>query len=65
MPKIKTHRGAHKRFKFTASGKIKREKAFASHIKSKKKQDRIRKLRKQGLVHKTDEKVIKKLLPGS
>ena len=36
MPKMKTHRGAAKRFKITAGGKVKRSRAFASHILTKK-----------------------------
>ena len=46
MPKLKTHRGAAKRFKSTASGKFKRGKAYKSHILTKKSTKRKRKLRK-------------------
>lgn len=63
MPKMKTHRGAAKRFKMTGSGKIKRSKAFMSHILTKKSSKTKRKLRKSGLVSVTQEKTIKKLLP--
>jgi large subunit ribosomal protein L35 len=63
MPKIKTSRGAAKRFKRTAKGKIKRRKAFTSHILAKKKRKRKRKLRKSALVSKVDEKRIKSLIP--
>ena len=63
MPKIKTHRGAAKRFKLTAKGKVKRSKAFTSHILAKKSAKRKRNLRKGGLVNPADEKQIKKLLP--
>lgn len=63
MPKIKTSRGAAKRFKRTAKGKLKRSKAFASHILTKKKRKRKRKLRKSTLVSKVDEKRIKRLIP--
>ncbi len=63
MPKIKTSRGAAKRFKKTAKGKIKRRKAFTGHILTKKKRKRKRKLRKSALVSKVDEKRIKYLIP--
>ena len=48
MPKMKTHRGAAKRFRKTASGRYKRDKAFRSHILTKKSQKRKRNLRKTG-----------------
>ena len=48
MPKIKTHRGAAKRFGVTKSGKVKRAKAFRSHILNKKSTKRKRQLRKNG-----------------
>jgi len=63
MPKIKTHRGAAKRFKITASGKVKRNKAYASHILTKKTRKRKRTLRKSGVLHKRDMDGIKKLIP--
>jgi large subunit ribosomal protein L35 len=63
MPKIKTSRGTAKRFKRTAKGKLKRSKAFASHILTKKKRKRKRKLRKSALVSKVNEKRIKTLIP--
>lgn len=63
MPKMKTHRGAAKRFKKTASGKLKRSKAFTSHLTGKKSPKRIRQLRKAGLVSESDQKRIKQLLP--
>ena len=63
MPKIKTHRGAAKRFKITASGKIKRSKAYASHILTKKTRKRKRTLRKGGLLNKRDMEGIKRLIP--
>lgn len=62
MPKMKTHRGAAKRFKKTASGKLKRGSAFTSHILTKKSPKRKRQLRKGGLVAKADEKRIKRML---
>lgn len=63
MPKIKTHRGAAKRFKITGTGKIKRSKAFKSHILTGKPSKRMRKLRTATLVSKTEQGNIKKLLP--
>jgi len=63
MPKMKTHRGAAKRFKITGTGKLKRAKAFKSHILTKKSSKTKRNLRKTGYVAETQEKVMKKLLP--
>ncbi|MDY6972729.1 MAG: 50S ribosomal protein L35 [Thermodesulfobacteriota bacterium] len=63
MPKIKTNRGAAKRFKSTASGKITRNKAFANHILTKKSTKRKRNLRKSTLVHATNFNQISKLIP--
>ncbi|HNY96982.1 MAG TPA: 50S ribosomal protein L35 [Smithellaceae bacterium] len=63
MPKMKTHRGAAKRFSVTAKGKVKRSKAFASHILTKKTTKRKRTLRKAALVHSANEKAIKRLIP--
>ena len=63
MPKLKTHRGAAKRFTLTASGKVKRSKAFASHILTKKTTKRKRNLRKSTLVDSANHKEIKKLIP--
>lgn len=62
MPKMKTHRGAAKRFKKTASGKLKRGSAFTSHILTKKSPKRKRQLRKGGLIAKADEKRITRML---
>jgi large subunit ribosomal protein L35 len=62
MPKQKTNSSAKKRFKVTATGKIKRKHAFKSHILTKKSKKRKRKLTKFGLVHKADENNIKHLL---
>lgn len=62
MPKMKTHRGAAKRFKKTAKGKLKRGHAFTSHILTKKSPKRKRFLRQSALVAKGDEKRIKRLL---
>jgi len=63
MPKIKTSRGAAKRFKVTASGKVKRRRAFLRHILSSKTRKQKRRLGKSVLVDKTNEKAIKRLLP--
>ena len=63
MPKMKTHRGAAKRFKKTGTGKLKRAKAFKSHSLTKKTTKRTRNLRKTGYVAANQEKVMKKLLP--
>ncbi|NLK21560.1 MAG: 50S ribosomal protein L35 [Epulopiscium sp.] len=65
MPKLKTHRGAAKRFKVTGTGKLKKSKAFKSHILTKKSAKRKRNLRQPGMVDKTNEKQIKRLLPYS
>ena len=54
MPKMKSNRGAAKRFKRTANGKIKRKKAFLRHILTKKGSKRKRALRKPDYVHKAD-----------
>lgn len=63
MPKIKTNRGAAKRFKITASGKIKRNKAYARHILTKKTTEQKRGLRAGSLVSKEDSDRIKKMIP--
>lgn len=63
MPKIKTNRGAAKRFKTTGSGKIVRNKAYTSHNFTNKSPNRKRKLRKSGLVHSADKKNITRLIP--
>jgi large subunit ribosomal protein L35 len=64
VPKLKTSRGAAKRFKITGSGKkVKRQKAFANHILTKKSPKRKRNLRHPDLVHSADIKSIKKLMP--
>jgi large subunit ribosomal protein L35 len=62
MPKMKTNRGAAKRFKKTASGKIKRRRAFKAHILTKKSSSRKRKLRKGALVSPADRKRVGRLL---
>ncbi|MCA9426339.1 MAG: 50S ribosomal protein L35 [Candidatus Omnitrophica bacterium] len=62
MPKMKTRRGAAKRLKLTKSGKIKRHKAFASHILTKKSTKRKRGLRQATLISKADESRVKRML---
>jgi len=64
MPKRKTHRGAAKRFKRTATGKIKRNHAYAGHIMTKKSADRKRRLRTATMVSKADQKRVEGLLPN-
>lgn len=63
MQKLKTHRGAAKRFKVTGSGKIKRCRAYKSHLLTGKSSKRVRNLRKSGLVSEVQYGNVKKLLP--
>ena len=63
MPKLKTKRAAAKRFKKTGTGKLKRMKAFKSHILTKKSTKRKRNLRKSTITDATNAKVMKKILP--
>lgn len=63
MPKMKTHRGAAKRFRITAKGKIKRSKAFKSHLLTGKSAKRKRNLRRPALVSAADRRRIARLLP--
>lgn len=63
MPKMKTHRGAAKRIKKTARGKLKRMRAFKSHILTKKDRKRKRRLRKSDLVASADRKRLNRMLP--
>ena len=63
MPKIKTHRGAAKRFKLTKSGKVKRKKAFRNHQLNHKSTKRKRNLRKGGFISPQEEKNVKVLIP--
>ena len=64
MPKIKTNRGAAKRFKKTASG-FKRKQAFKNHILTKKSSKRIRQLRPKQEVHENDVALVKRMMPDS
>jgi len=63
MAKMKTHKGSQKRFKRTASGKLKRSHAYTSHLFANKTQKQKRKLRKSGIVSKGDQKRIDQMLP--
>ncbi len=63
MPKMKTNRGAAKRFKVTGSGKIKRKKAGKNHILTKKAQTRKRNLRHDGMIAQSDKESILRLIP--
>jgi large subunit ribosomal protein L35 len=63
MPKMKTNRAAKKRFKLTATGKVRRRHGFLRHINTHMTSKRKRRLRQPGLVDKADEKNIKRLLP--
>ena len=62
MPKLKSNRGAMKRFRVTGSGKIKRHKAGKSHILTKKNRKRKRNLRAATLVSVADERRVKEML---
>ena len=62
MPKMKSNRASSKRFRTTGGGRIRRNKAYASHILTKKSQKRKRNLRKTGLVAAADEKRVRQLI---
>jgi large subunit ribosomal protein L35 len=64
MPKMKSNSGALKRFSKTGSGKWKRNKAFSSHILTKKSPKRIRNFRGTELVAQSDKKALTRLIPG-
>ena len=63
MPKMKTNRGAAKRFRKTASGKFKRAQSHRRHILTKKSTKRKRHLRSSATVHAADSKLIARMLP--
>jgi large subunit ribosomal protein L35 len=65
MPKMKTHRGAAKRFKRTGKGKLTRHKKGMNHILTKKSAKRKRHLRQRTVVSAVDQKRLQPLLPGS
>jgi len=62
MPKLKTNRSARKRFRVTGSGKIKRTRAYASHILTKKTTKRKRNLRHGTVVNKADAHRVRRML---
>lgn len=63
MPKLKTNRGAAKRFKLTGSGKYKRQQSHLNHILTKKSTKRKRHLREPALVDKADVRLVRRMLP--
>jgi large subunit ribosomal protein L35 len=63
MPKIKTNRAAAKRFSLTKTGKVKRAKAYKSHILSSKTTKRKRKLRKSTTIAKVEQRNVRRLIP--
>ena len=63
MPKMKSHRGARKRFKITGTGKVKRMKAFKSHILTKKSTKSKRQLRGSAEIHSTNLDSVKAMMP--
>ncbi len=63
MPKIKTHRGAAKRFRVTATGKAKRSQAFKRHILTKKTRKRKRHLDAETLVSPSDLRRVRRMIP--
>lgn len=63
MPKLKSHRGAAKRFKKTASGKFKRTKAFKRHILTSKPKHRKRHMRGTVVVSPADARKLRRMLP--
>ncbi|MCS7204974.1 MAG: 50S ribosomal protein L35 [Leptospiraceae bacterium] len=65
MPKLKTKSSASKRFKFTATGKVKRTKAFKNHNLTHKNSKRRRRLVKGGFLHPTNKKLILSMFPYS
>jgi len=64
MPKMKTHSGAKKRFKKTASGKLRGRRAFSSHILEKKSPKRKRRMAKPVDISPSDQKKVRTLLGG-
>ena len=65
MPKMKSHRGAAKRFRVSGSGRVRRASAGAGHLMRGKSANRLRRLRKNSMVDSSDEQRIAKLLPYS
>ena len=65
MPKLKTNRGAAKRFKVTGNGKIKRSKAYLRHILTSKTTKQKRNLRAGGMISGVDSSRVKRMLAGN
>ena len=63
MPKLKTKRAAAKRFRVTGTGKLKRNKAYKSHILTKKTTKRLRGLRQTGYIAEEEQKKVRELIP--
>ena len=63
MPKMRTHKGAAKRFRVTGTGKIMRGKAFKSHILTKKSPKQLRRLRRRSILDKAQAHQVKRLIP--
>lgn len=63
MPKLKTHRGAAKRFKVTGSGRVMKRSGYKSHLLTGKPAKRTRRLRQPSLVSEKEERTIKRLIP--
>jgi large subunit ribosomal protein L35 len=63
MPKVKTNRGAAKRFSLTKSGKVKRAKAYCSHILTSKSTKRKRQLRKSSVIAGVEQRNVRRLIP--
>jgi large subunit ribosomal protein L35 len=63
MPKLKTHKGASKRFKKTGTGKVARRHAFARHILTSKKRSRKRRLTKGVVADPADQPSLKRMIP--
>ena len=64
MPKMKTTRGAANRFSKTGSGRFKHRQSFRNHILTKKPTKRMRHLRGMKLVHESDQRTVRRLLPN-
>ena len=65
MPKMKTRRALRKRFRITASGKVKRARGNRSHLLTRRSANRMRRLRRPALVDQSEEQRVKRLLPYS
>jgi large subunit ribosomal protein L35 len=63
MPKLKTHKGASKRFKKTGTGKVVRHHAFSRHILTSKTRSRKRKLKHSVVADETDQAKLKRMIP--